>query len=107
MREADGLACSSRNVRLTPQDRKAAVILSQSLNRAGERLNSGERSLAAIRKIVHDTLKLEPRGLIEAVDIRNAATLRPVSGMFSEPIVILLSVKFGPIRLIDNRVYTA
>lgn len=107
VREADGLACSSRNVRLTPEDRKAAVVLSKSLNRAGELVASGERSIAKIRKVVQDTLKSEPRGIIEAVDIRDATTLQPVSGEFAEPIVVLLTVKFGSVRLIDNRVYAA
>ena len=56
---------------------------------------------------MRDTLKSEPRGIIEAVDIRDAATLQPVSGVFSKPIVVLLTVKFGSVRLIDNRVYAA
>lgn len=105
VREPDGLACSSRNVRLTPEDRKAAVVLSKALTRAGELVKAGERSIAAIRKAVRETLKSEPRGIIEAVDIRDAATLQPVSGSFSAPVVILLTVKFGSVRLIDNRVY--
>jgi pantoate--beta-alanine ligase len=105
VREADGLACSSRNIRLTPEDRKAAVVLSKSLKRAGELITSGERNIAAIRKAVLDTLKTEPRGLIEAVDLRDAATLQQVTGTLSRPLVILLTVKFGSVRLIDNRVY--
>jgi pantoate--beta-alanine ligase len=106
VREADGLACSSRNVRLTPEDRKAAVVLSQSLNRAGEVIAAGERSVAAIRKAVRDVLKGEPRGIIEAVDARDAATLQPLAGRIAAPVVLLLSVRFGAVRLIDNRVYT-
>ncbi len=106
VREADGLACSSRNVRLTPEDRKAAVVLSQSLNRAGEVIAAGERSVAAIRKAVHDVLKGEPRGIFEAVDARDTATLQPLSGRIAAPVVLLLSVRFGAVRLIDNRVYT-
>ena len=106
VRERDGLACSSRNVRLTPDDRKAAVVLSQALNRAGDLIASGERSTAFIRKVVRDVLKAEPRGIIEAVDARDAATLQPLSGRVAAPFVILLTVKFGAVRLIDNRVYT-
>jgi pantoate--beta-alanine ligase len=106
VREVDGLACSSRNVRLTPDDRKAAVVLSQSLNRAGELIAAGERSVAAIRNAVRAVLKAEPRGVIEAVDARDAATLQPVSGRINSAVVILLTVKFGAVRLIDNRVYT-
>ncbi|MGB8816870.1 MAG: pantoate--beta-alanine ligase [Rhizobiaceae bacterium] len=105
VREPDGLACSSRNVRLTPDDRKAAVVLSISLNRAGELIAGGERSIAAIRKSVRNTLKTEPRALIEAVDVRDAGTLKPVFGLFLKPIVMLLTVKFGSVRLIDNRVF--
>ncbi len=105
VREPDGLACSSRNIRLTPEDRKAAVVLSKSLNRAGELIASGERDISTIRKAVRDTLRSEPRGLIEAVDLRDAATLQPVSGTLYRPLVILLTVKFGSVRLIDNWVY--
>jgi pantoate--beta-alanine ligase len=105
VREPDGLACSSRNVRLTLEDRRAAVVLSQSLSRAGELVASGERSISAIRKTVREVLKAEPRGLIEAVDLRDASTLEPVSGEFSRPVVVLLTIKFGSVRLIDNRVY--
>ena len=107
VREADGLACSSRNMRLTAGDRKAAVVLFKALNQAGDMVKSGERSIVAIRRAVRGTLKSEPRGLIEAVDIRDAGTLEPVSGSFASPIVILLTVKFGAVRLIDNRVYGA
>ncbi len=106
VREADGLACSSRNVRLTPDDRKAAVVLSRSLNKAGELIAAGERSVTTIRKALRAVLNSEPRGVIEAVDARDAATLQPVSGRINAPVVILLTVKFGAVRLIDNRVYT-
>jgi pantoate--beta-alanine ligase len=106
VRENDGLACSSRNVRLTLQDRAAAVVLSQSLNHAGALIAAGERSVSTIRKAVRNVLKSEPRGTIEAVDIRDAASLQPVSGRVAAPIVLLLTVKFGAVRLIDNRVYT-
>lgn len=105
VREPDGLAFSSRNVRLTPEDRVASVILSQSLGEAGRAIASGERNVAAIRRIVINKLKSEPRGDIETVDIRDAASLTTISGTFDKPIVVLLSVKFGSVRLIDNRVY--
>lgn len=105
VREADGLAFSSRNVRLTPDNRVAAVVLSEALDRAGELIVAGERSVAAIRNAVRAMLKAEPRALIEAVNLRDAATLMPVSGTMSRPLVILLTVKFGSVRLIDNRVY--
>jgi pantoate--beta-alanine ligase len=104
MREKDGLACSSRNVRLTPLDRAAAPVVNRALIRAEEMLLLGERSVSAIRKAVVSMLSSEPLGEIEAVDIRDAATLANVSGNLTAPAVVLLTVKFGKVRLIDNRV---
>jgi pantoate--beta-alanine ligase len=104
MREKDGLACSSRNVRLTPQDRAAAPVLNRALIRAEEMMLLGERSVAAIRRAAVAMLSSEPLAQIEAVDIRDAATLAKISGNITAPAVILLTVKFGKVRLIDNRV---
>jgi pantoate--beta-alanine ligase len=105
VRESDGLACSSRNVRLTPEDRAAAPVLHRALVRAQEMLLLGERKASTLRNAVIAVLQSEPRGEIEAVDLRDAATLLPVSGTISSPVVLLLTVKFGKVRLIDNRVY--
>ncbi len=105
VREPDGLAFSSRNVRLTPEDRAASVILSKSLSEAGRAIAAGEHGVSTIKRIVINMLKTQPRGFVETVDVRDAASLTKVSGTFSAPIVILLSVKFGSVRLIDNRVY--
>lgn len=104
VREADGLACSSRNAMLTAADRKAAVILSRSLAKAEEMVAQGQRSVPAIRNAVRGILESEKRGTIESVDIRDAKTLDPVSGKFRQPVVILLIVRFGKVRLIDQRV---
>jgi pantoate--beta-alanine ligase len=104
MREKDGLACSSRNVRLTPQDRAAAPVLNRALIRVQELMLLGERSVAVIRRAVVSMLSSEPLGQIEAVDIRDAATLAKISGNITAPAVVLLTVKFGKVRLIDNRV---
>ncbi|SFI50246.1 pantothenate synthetase [Phyllobacterium sp. CL33Tsu] len=104
VREADGLACSSRNAMLTATDRKAAVILSRSLAKAEEMVAQGQRSVPAIRNAVRGILEAEKRGTIESVDIRDAKTLDPVSGKFRQPVVILLIVRFGKVRLIDQRV---
>jgi pantoate--beta-alanine ligase len=104
MREKDGLACSSRNVRLTPQDRAAGPVLNKALIRAEEILLLGERSVSTIRKAVVSMLSSEPLAQIEAVDIRDAATLNKIAGKVTAPAVVLLTVKFGKVRLIDNRV---
>ncbi len=104
VREADGIACSSRNALLLPEDRKAAIILSQALDHAEKRVADGERSVATIRREVMALLKAEPRGEVEAVDIRDAADLSAISGKLDRPAVILLTVRFGKVRLIDQRI---
>ncbi|RCW85209.1 pantoate--beta-alanine ligase [Phyllobacterium bourgognense] len=104
VREDDGVACSSRNAMLTPADRKAAVILAKSLLHAEELVGRGQRSVSAIRNAIRAVLETEKRGEIESVDIRDARTLDPVSGKFKQPVVILLTVRFGKVRLIDQRV---
>jgi pantoate--beta-alanine ligase len=106
VREKDGLACSSRNVRLTKEDRVAALVLSQSLDAVGALIAAGERSIPVLLKTVNAILKSEPRGVVEGVFARDAVTLQSVSGVGSVPFVLLLTVKFGAVRLIDNRIYT-
>lgn len=104
VREADGLACSSRNALLKPEDRKVAVILSRALDRADELVQGGERSIPTIRNQIMTLLQSEPRADVEAVDIRDAADLSAVSGRLESPVVVLLTVRFGAVRLIDQRV---
>ncbi|WP_288194230.1 pantoate--beta-alanine ligase [uncultured Phyllobacterium sp.] len=104
VREEDGVACSSRNAMLKPEHRKAAVVLPRSLELADEMVARGQRSVAAIRNAVRSMLETEKRGEVESVDIRDAQTLDPVSGKFKQPVVILLTVRFGKVRLIDQRV---
>jgi len=103
VREADGLAMSSRNVRLTPEDRAAAVVLSHALD-AAEAAEAKPLTAEDFRVLVRETISREPRADIRAIDIRDAVTLAPFYGVLDRPAVILLSVRFGNILLIDNRV---
>nr|WP_210282156.1 pantoate--beta-alanine ligase [Mesorhizobium sp. RMAD-H1] len=104
VRETDGLACSSRNALLTPEDRKAAPVLSKALDMAESLAAKGERFVPALRKAILKVLESKPRGLVEAVDIRDAADLAKITGKFENPVVVLLTVRFGKVRLIDQRV---
>ncbi|MFN4058708.1 MAG: pantoate--beta-alanine ligase [Roseinatronobacter sp.] len=103
LREADGLAMSSRNVRLTPADRAASPILHRALMEAAELARTGTTA-SRLRSHVRARLDSEPRAQVQSVDIRDAATLEPVSGLLDRPAVILLAVRFGQVFLIDNMV---
>ncbi len=102
-READGLAMSSRNVRLSPADRAAAPVLSRALDEAAAMAPTGITA-SRLRSHVRARLEAEPRARVQSVDIRDAATLETVSGPLTRPAVILLAVSFGQVFLIDNRV---
>lgn len=105
VREDDGLAMSSRNVRLTPEDRAAAVVLSRALFQAEEMAKTGITA-SRLRAWVAAHIQAEPRADLQSADIRDAQTLQPVSGPLTAPAVILLAVRFGSVLLIDQRVVT-
>ena len=103
VREADGLAMSSRNVRLTAEHRAEAVQLSRSLTVAKELAKSAP-AISALEAAVRQSLAEAPSGKVESVDIRDAETLEELSGMLDRPAVVLLAVRFGTVLLIDQRV---
>lgn len=103
VREADGLAMSSRNVRLTAEHRAEAVQLSRSLTFA-EELAKSAPAISALEAAVRQSLAEAPSGKVESVDIRDAETLEELSGMLDRPAVVLLAVRFGTVLLIDQRV---
>jgi len=104
LRDPDGVASSSRNLLLTVEGRKAAVIIPQSW-RAAERLyQAGERSAPRLVAAVRAVLKKEPEGVAESIDLRDAETLASVKGNLEKPAVLLLTVRFGQVRLIDQHI---
>lgn len=103
VREADGLAMSSRNVRLGPEDRAAAPVLARALD-LGARLAAGGITAARLRRAVADTIAAEPRADLQSVDVRDAETLAPLRGVLTRPAVILLAARFSDVLLIDQRV---
>ncbi|MFT5065948.1 MAG: pantoate--beta-alanine ligase [Yoonia sp.] len=105
VREADGLAMSSRNVRLTIADRAAAPILIAALTAAEALLKSGETIETAIDAIVA-TIVTEPLATLGAVDIVDPITFAPASGKPTGPVGIMISASFGDVMLIDQKEVT-
>jgi pantoate--beta-alanine ligase len=96
VREADGLAVSSRNAYLEPQERTAAVVLSRALRAASDAYRGGERDPARLRQALRDVLAGEPLARIDYAEVVDP-------GNFSSPgTLALLAVRIGKTRLIDN-----
>ena len=101
VREADGLALSSRNVYLSPEQRKEALILSQSLKHVKERFLNGERNAEVLRQEAITLIEESPLAQIDYVSLLSYPELETVSYIDS-PAIIALAVRFGNTRLIDN-----
>ncbi|MFN7018736.1 MAG: pantoate--beta-alanine ligase [Fimbriimonadales bacterium] len=101
VREADGLAMSSRNVYLTPEERVAATVLYRSLQWAQAQVEAGERDALKLREGVYQRIAAEPLARIDYVEVVDAETLQPVASV-ERPTLIALAVFFGKARLIDN-----
>jgi pantoate--beta-alanine ligase len=101
VREADGLAVSSRNAYLKPEERQAALVLHRSLGRAREMLVAGERSVERLVAGVRGLLEAEPRVRVDYVEVVDAATLEPAERLQGR-IVLALAAWVGKARLIDN-----
>lgn len=98
VREPDGLAMSSRNAYLSPDERSQAVSLSQALARAREAAENGERSATAIEEIVRENLV---HGRIDYVALVDPDTLEPLEKI-DRQLLVAIAVFFGKTRLIDN-----
>ncbi len=103
VREADGLALSSRNAYLTSAERQAALCLSRALCRAERLVRRGEVTAAAIINRVLADLTNEPLATVEYVKLCDVETLDEVDAVH-EPALLALAVRVGKARLIDNRV---
>lgn len=104
VREADGLAMSSRNVRLSPEERKAAVVLHKALAAAKAAFHRGEREPMRLHEMMLQVLHQEPLARVEYVSINDAVTLEPVITPTASPLLVSMAVFIGEIRLIDNMI---
>ena len=101
VREPDGLALSSRNVYLTPDQRRAALVLSRALRLAADRAADGVRDAERIRAEMRGLIAAEPLADLDYVSIADADTLEELDRL-DRPALASLAVRFGPTRLIDN-----
>ncbi len=101
VREPDGLALSSRNVHLTPEERRAAPVLHRALMAARQAWDEGERQADVLRGLVEEVIATEPSAQVEYVSCADALTLSEVRHVVG-PALVSLAVFFGSTRLIDN-----
>ena len=101
VREDDGLALSSRNVYLNPEQRQAALCLYKSLQEARQMIDSGERRTAPILQRMKEIILAEPETRIDYLAIVHTASLEPLDDILND-CLIALAVFVGKVRLIDN-----
>ena len=102
VREADGLAKSSRNVYLNKAERSAAVILSKALAKAKAAFEAGERDSAKLIALVTEMIQTEPLSNIDYVEMYQLPDLTPAEKTVKTDHLLAVAVKFGTTRLIDN-----
>lgn len=104
IREEDGLAKSSRNTYLSTEERKAALVLSRSLSKAKEVINSGVTDVSVIKETICEVIEKEPCAKIDYVEIVDSEELVSVDEI-EKDVLIALAVYIGKTRLIDNFTY--
>src|SRR5690606_17460484 len=100
-READGLALSSRNKYLSEAERAAAPVLQRALQTAQVAYAGGERSAAALRALMQQTIEDEPTARLQYVSCAHPLTLQELDTI-TEGALLSMAVYFGKTRLIDN-----
>jgi pantoate--beta-alanine ligase len=101
VREDDGLAKSSRNVNLLPDERRQASVLYRSLSGAKRAVEGGEQNPQTIKNLISNMIRSETSGLIDYVEIYSYPQLKQVENL-NGTCIIALAVKFSKVRLIDN-----
>jgi pantoate--beta-alanine ligase len=102
VREADGLACASRNRNLSPEERRAALVLYRSLRIAEQLFAEGERNVGKIIKAMRKEIDREPLARIDYLAITDAEYLDLIDDLTDQNALVSVAVYFGGTRLIDN-----
>jgi len=104
VREDDGLAMSSRNAHLSPEQRRQALALSKGLGEVKSAWAAGERNAATLTGLVTARIAREIGAQVDYIQVCNAESLMPVTGVCEGATLVALAVHFGSTRLIDNLV---
>ena len=102
VRESDGLALSSRNAYLNPEERRAAAVLHRALEAVREELLAGTRDALTLQNAARRVLAEEKLAQVDYVEVASADTFEPVARIGAQPAYVLLAVFVGKTRLIDN-----
>jgi pantoate--beta-alanine ligase len=105
VREADGLAMSSRNKYLSPREREEALGLRRALDLAVSRVAEGQRDVAGLKAAMLELLRRMPSARVDYIEFVDDDTLAPVTAI-DRPVLVVLAVWIGKTRLIDNDVVT-
>lgn len=105
VREPDGLAKSSRNLYLSHEERKAALVLSRSLEMAKGILDKGERNASILKAAMLSCIIQEPMAKIDYVEVVDSEDLHSINGEITRSVLIPIAVYIGKTRLIDNIIY--
>jgi pantoate--beta-alanine ligase len=101
VREPDGLAMSSRNRNLSPDEREAAAVIHRGLQQGAEVVIAGERDACKLRRVVANVLTTEPLVRLEYAEVVAADTLAPVEELTGD-VLVAVAARVGDVRLIDN-----
>ena len=104
VREESGLAMSSRNSRLSDEERQKASIIYKALRQAKSAAREGERNAAHLAEIVRQKIESEPLAQIDYVAVVDNETLEPIEKIRENAALVAVAVRFGKVRLIDNAV---
>jgi pantoate--beta-alanine ligase len=102
IREANGLAMSSRNERLSEQERQAASVIYKALKKAGTAFENGESKAGNLTEIVRESIENEPLARIDYISLVDNETLEPIEKISENEALLAVAVFFGKVRLIDN-----
>ena len=104
VREDSGLAISSRNLYLTPDEQAAATVIHRALTQAKTAYKDGERSASKMAEIVRSTIDSEPRARLDYLTVADAETMEKLDKLDERPVLIAVAAYIGKTRLIDNTI---